>query len=252
MKATTFRACVLALVFAACALVAVPAPAVAQEAARLERAKSRLTPAAARELEQIVAAARARGLPTEPLVNKALEGLAKGVAPNRIMGAVRSLLDQLTQAQTILSAGSRPAPGDIEVVANALRRGVSADAARKLVAGARPGEPVAQAIHTLADLVERGVPVNAAMDLLSAWRSRGGRPEDLDRLPVAVERLVREGVSPGAAAREVASVVRASQGPMARALLSEARQASDGRGVGAGGLPAPPEGRGARGAGRER
>src|SRR5690606_40418578 len=56
----------------------------AQVKGNLARARAVLPPDAMRDLERAVEAARARGLPTEPLVDKALEGAAKDRKSTRL------------------------------------------------------------------------------------------------------------------------------------------------------------------------
>lgn len=189
-------------------------PAAAQDPARYARAKAALTPQAAAQFEAAVTAAKARGIPVDPLVDKALEGVAKRIAPDRIVAVVRARADQLGRAQALLRAGAMtPAPADVTAVADALQRGVPESAVLQLRAGARAGEPIALAVHTLADLIQRGVPVDVALDVLSAWRARGADPAELRELPAAVERLIRQGVLPAQAAASVAATLRAGRGP---------------------------------------
>src|SRR5688572_10435380 len=75
---TTFALC-LTLV----ALVLTAGGARAQQVSTYERAKAGMTVQAARDFDRVIADARARGLPVEPLIDKALEGQAKRVPPER-------------------------------------------------------------------------------------------------------------------------------------------------------------------------
>ena len=92
-----------------------------------------------------------------------------------------------------------------------MRRGVPEEAIQTLAEGADPEDPVALAVHTLGDLMDRGVPVDQAVSVLQAWQSRGARPEELRALPSAVDRLMRQGVLPAQAAAAVANAMR--EGP---------------------------------------
>ncbi|HEY0672193.1 MAG TPA: hypothetical protein VGD27_08010 [Longimicrobiales bacterium] len=190
-------------------LAAVPA----QAQTGLERAKAALPKDAAQKLEQTIASARARGLPTEPLVDKALEGVAKRVPPNAIIGAVRHRLDLLARADAALRPLNARTPANVTTTADALQRGVSESVLQRVLAGRRAGEPVGVALHTVADLTDRGVPVDVAIEVLRSWRERGGRTEDLREYPAAVERLIRQGVSPSAAGRRLRDDVRAGRPP---------------------------------------
>lgn len=189
--------------------------ATAQVDRRLARVKAALPAGAARDLERTLAAARADGLPTGPLVDKALEGTAKGVPAERILAVVRQLAKDLERARELIGRSANVAPADVAAVADALRRGVPGEAVRSLRGGAGRGESIALAVHTLADLLERGVPVDNALDVLGAWRSHGARADALREIPAAVERLIREGALPAQAAAAVASAVRAGRGPAA-------------------------------------
>jgi hypothetical protein len=192
------------------ALAALPsARLVAQQAepAAIQRARAGLPPAQAAAFDDILARARSRGLPTAPLVDKALEGAAKKIAPDRVIVALRLSADRLELAQAIVGARENEVAGALL----ALDRGIDEKTARQLVSGARQNEPVGMALNVLADLLERGVPVDNAFEVISSWRARGGRASDLQDLPAAVERLVREGAKPGRAATEIADAMRSGR-----------------------------------------
>jgi hypothetical protein len=140
----------------------------------LDRAKAGLPADAARGLDQIVASARTRGLPADPLVDKALEGVSKRAPANLILDAVRRRLDLLARADADLRPYGTPTPADVTATADALQRGLSDEQVKRVRAETRAGEPVATALHVLADLLERGVPVDQAFKMLSSWRERGG------------------------------------------------------------------------------
>src|SRR5262245_10100357 len=177
-------------------LAALPSfPAVAQqpEPASVRRARAGLPPVQAKAFDEILTNARARGLPIGPIVDKALEGAAKGVRPDVVIVVLRERANRLALAKVIV--GER---GQAEVVnmLMAFDRGVDEKLARRVVAGARQQEPVGMALNILADLVQRGVPLNDALEVLTSWRLRGGRSSDLQELPAAIERLMREGDRP--------------------------------------------------------
>ncbi len=175
----------------------------AQEPGRVERARAGLPRSAASRLDQILGQAAARGLPTAPLVDKTLEGEAKGAPPERILLVVQQLAGNLGRARDLLAAGTPPEPEDVSAAADALRRGVSERAVRALHAGhglrsfALPVEP-------LADLHEIGVPDDQAVALLHAWAARRSKGVDLRDLPAAVERMIRSGTLPAQAAQSIA------------------------------------------------
>jgi hypothetical protein len=57
------------------------------------------------ELERIISSARQAGLPTPPLVNRALQGAARSVDGQRVVGVVRAYADSMRVALTLLGAG---------------------------------------------------------------------------------------------------------------------------------------------------
>lgn len=173
-------------------LVALAPPLTAQ--VTRDRLTGRVPPATIPAVDSIVQDAARAGLPTEPLIQKALEGGAKGVAPDRIVEAVGASAEQLRNASTLLrSAGeSRPAdPAEIAGVAAALSRGVSPQQVARL-SGALPGEPTGPALHAVADLVGHGFAEDSSVDLLLAGAQLGLRGmRFLDVAAAAVRELQR-------------------------------------------------------------
>ncbi|MEZ4457845.1 MAG: hypothetical protein R2882_15055 [Gemmatimonadales bacterium] len=166
-----------------------PVRAEAQEA-RLAR-----LPAAARApIETILAEAGAAGLPTEPLIDRALEGTAKGAAPDLIVRAVTRLHDELTNSRQAFGAGATVA--ELTAGASALRAGAKpADLAR--LRTLRSDRPLTVAAGVLADLVAAGVPADTATAAVLALV----RVEDADYIAFRrnVQRDVALGASPAAA-----------------------------------------------------
>jgi len=209
--------------------------AAAQNANTYERARASLPAEQARAFDQIVASARARGLPIEPLADKVLEGRAKGAAPTAILNVVRARSDQLARAAALFPRGRAPA-SEISIVADAMQRGVKPEMVKKLRADTPGSESVGPALNTFADLLERGVPVDMAYDVIRAWRSRGARDSELRELPATVESLVRSGAKPEHAGAAVINALRAGKSP------SSARVGNLGGGRGKG-PPVEPPGR---------
>ena len=191
----------------AMALAVVPASAQDVDP-RLERIRAELPAEAVEQIEARIAAADEAGLPVEPLLDKAVEGIAKRVPGPAVAGAVDRLAQELGRAQAILADGVPPAATDVAAVADAMRRGVPEPAIAQITDGTRPENPVALAVHTLGDLIERDVPVDQAVAVLEAWQARGADSEELRELPEAIERLIRQGVLPGQAAAAVANAMR--------------------------------------------
>jgi hypothetical protein len=198
-----------------CALLAlgVPPAAAQQPDGRLDRIRTSLPAPAVEQIEAQLARAREAGLPVEPLLDKAVEGIAKRVPDDLIVSALTRLSGELERARGLLGDGVPPAPADVSAVADALRRGVPEAAVQRVAQRAGPEEPVALAIHTVGDLIDQGVPANEALAVLEAWRGRGARPDELRELPAAIERLIRQGVMPAQAAATVTGAMQAGGPP---------------------------------------
>ncbi len=232
--------------WATTALVLLSASAAAAQQERVEemaRIRAGLPPEAAEQIQQVMNRARNEGLPTDPLLDKAVEGLAKGVSAPMIVGAVDRLAAQLGEARSLLQAGPDArtgvrGPTEVAAVADALRRGVPQQAIRHMAERSRRGEPLALAVHTLGDLIDEGVPVDEAVAVLDAWRGRGARADELRDIPAAVERMIRQGSLPAQAAAAVAHAMHQGTPP---GLMGDG---PPGRGHGKPGTPPVPPGAG--------
>jgi hypothetical protein len=193
----------------ALAFVLAASPLVGQSArARLE---GRVPAAALPGIDSLIVQAVAESLPTEPLVQKALEGGAKGIPVDRLVNGVRHGLVQLRDARAIVTRAN-PAratlDGDVAAVAAALARGLDPRLVERLLAAA-PAEPPGPVLHAAADLVAHGFPPDSAADLLrTAQRAglRGGRL--LDVAVAAGHELQRDGGrTPGEALARVRAML---------------------------------------------
>ena len=129
-------------------------------------ADARLAPAAG-ELRAAIADADRAGLPSEFLVDKVREGLAKNVPAVRIAGAVRALSGALAQARTETARISPPSRTLWKAVADAHLAGVGGEVAVVLAAGGRE-----RAVWALTDLVQRGYPAPVAARTVAAFATR--------------------------------------------------------------------------------
>ena len=190
------RVRVLAMAIALLALLGASGRAGAQDEGD-PRLRTRLDARTAASVQATVDAARADGLPTEPLVLKALEGASKGAQSVRIVAAVSRLHSQLGLARTAIGSGSTEA--EIIAATGALQAGVAAETLEQLRA-ARPSAPLTTALTVLSDLIGRGVPApTASQTVLSLVRA--GTPDgQLAVYGQVVERDVRTGRIPVGAA----------------------------------------------------
>jgi hypothetical protein len=158
--------------------------------------EGRVPEAARPAIDSIIATAVAESLPTEPLVQKALEGSAKGVPPDRLVGAVRRGLSQLREARIIVARAvpGQPVPdGHVAAVAAALARGLSPAIVERLLTVA-PNEPPVPALHAAADPVAHGFNPDSATDLLVEAHTKGLHGDRLlDVASAADQELQRAG-----------------------------------------------------------
>lgn len=174
----------------------IAAPAAAQTPVRV-RLEGRVPPAIVAAVDSIVADAAARDLPTEPLVQKALEGGAKGVAPERILAAVGLVHTRLAAAGAAIDrAGATRSAAAIEAGAFALTAGLSAEDVSALVRGAAD-EPT-QVLRVAATLSALGVPAAETVALVTSTVAAGA---DVTALPQTVQATMSRGATPAQAAR---------------------------------------------------
>ena len=157
---------------------------------RLERLDAATRPAVA----ALIDSAGTALLPTEPLVQRALEGATKRAAGDVIVAAVRRLAVDLGHARDAL--GSTASSAELSAGAAALRAGASQTTLAELRRARR--EPLIVPLAVLADLVASGVPVDSAAAAVLALAARA-RDADLVEFRRAVERDIALGAPPAAA-----------------------------------------------------
>lgn len=169
-----------------------PRPLTAQEA----RLDARLDTATRAFVLRTIDSAQVRGLPVEPLVDKALEGATKRAATARIEAAVSALLSRMEISRDALAPD--PAPRDIVAGADALAYGATREALSTMRA-IRPSGSLAVPLAVLTQLVASGVPVGRATRAVADLLKRGARDEQLIALQEDVRSYVAAGASPEAA-----------------------------------------------------
>ncbi len=171
------------------------------QVARLRQAYS---PEAAAQIEAVVEAAGRNGVPVGPLYDKALEGAAKRVPPARVMPALREYSGRMQRAQGLL--GGTPDAAWVVAGADALRRGVAADALTSI--GREAGTRTPMALVVMGDLLDAGVPAGRAMEVMREALVRTAGEEGLLDVPTTLRRLVREGALAPDAAQQVLRAMR--------------------------------------------
>jgi hypothetical protein len=138
-------------------------------------------------LAQIIQSEKAAGLPSEVIVSKVREGLAKGVAPARIEEVTLRLAANLEAARRYVTA-RRPGPARpalVRAVAEARMAGVGMPAIDSIVSDDRPETP--HAVEVVTDLSLRDYPAGRAGVLVQNVLSRDAR--SLDRVAGTLDTL---------------------------------------------------------------
>ena len=163
-----------AAVFLGAVLLAL-APPLAGQDARFSRHLGAVY--AARTLSVIDAGVR-DGLPRGLLIDKAMEGVAKGMSPEVVLAAVDTFAAELRDAASVLGPGA--APIALEKAADALRRGVGRELLMRL---GRDRADFPLLVVSLEELLDAGLDRSLAEDLLR---------HAVLRLPASVKLLIRE------------------------------------------------------------
>lgn len=179
-----------ALLFA----IAAPVTRVQAQDARLAR---RLDKATFKAVNAIMDSARIAKLPTAPLVDKALEGAARGSDGARIVNAVHQLSIRMATARAVLGASA--SADEIKVAAAALDAGVGErDLARLHAACGK--QPVTMPLAVLSDLIARDVPIPTATDLVLQLARARVKDRDLALFQRNVRADIDRGADPTVAA----------------------------------------------------
>ena len=177
---------------AAIALVGVAGRVDAQDP-RLAR---KLDPQTLAAVQVVIDSANAAGLPMEPLVDKALEYVAKGRTPDQVIGQVRKRMDQLLASRRALLPAT-----NIEIIAgaDAIAAGVPEGTLAQL-RHVRSTAPLLIPVSVLADLIGRGVQLDTASAIVIGLVQQNTRDTDMTKFRQTVERDISLGSLPAAAA----------------------------------------------------
>lgn len=163
------------------------------------------------QIVALVDSLKREGLPTEPIVDRALEGASKRADGVLIVKVVRSFASHLRVARQVLGAGS----SDREIVAgaNALKAGIKTEELAKIRA-ARDGQRYAVAFDVLTGLKNRNVPNDTAVRVISSLVKLAANDQQYVTLLDQVERSIAAGTQPALAASEQGVTIE-------RAVLAE-------------------------------
>jgi hypothetical protein len=159
-----------------------------------------------RAVQEIAADAATRGLPTEPLVQKAIEGGAKRVPAERLIAAVRALAARLAEATDAARAGglATPQADVVEGGADGLSAGLATGQVSELVRASHTPYDPALVLRVAATLAALGVPTKQTVQLVEGLMKAGRSPSDLLGLPGEVQAQVAGGETPAQAAEGAA------------------------------------------------
>jgi hypothetical protein len=149
----------------------------------------------------LVDSARRARLPTEPLIDKALEGSQRGADGDRIVVAVNGLFAELRTAKSALGAGA--STDEINAGANALHAGLPMrNLAQLRAASQHAGRArVTLPLTVATDLVARGVPVGVASDVILSLAKAGLRDADFTMFQRNVRLDIERGADAATAAQ---------------------------------------------------
>ena len=199
-----------ALVFATLGVLLAPLEVTAQQPVA-GRLSGHVDASVIAAVSALADSAAARGLPIDPLVEKAIEGGAKAAPSERIVAAVQAVFARLGRAQQALQAATNQAttPDVIAAGAFALSAGLQDSDVRNVARACGAHCSPAAALRVAGTLAALGVPPAATVELVRETLRAGGRDRDVVALPVRVEAQVARGATPAQAAAGLARAAAA-------------------------------------------
>jgi hypothetical protein len=166
-------------------------------AAQDPRLAARLDKTTLAAVTAVIDSARTAKLPTAPLVDKALEGAARGSEGGRIINAVHQLSARMATARGVL--GTSASADEIKSAATALDSGVGErDLARIHTACGK--RPVTMSFAVLTDLIGRNVPIPTATNVVLQLARSGVKDPDFALFQRNVRADIDRGADPSVAA----------------------------------------------------
>jgi len=194
-------------------VLAISATALGAQQDLTARLAGRVSPEVAALVQQLATSAAARGLPVDPLIQKAIEGSAKGVPADRVATALRVLSGQLDAAAAALqqAGAAQPDTDAIAAGAFALNAGLSGQNVAALAVASRPSNSVAATLRVASTLAAMGVPAADVVELVTQVIATGGGTNEVLGLPAADMAGVSRGggVTPAQAAAGLARAAAA-------------------------------------------
>lgn len=147
-----------------------------------QRLVNRFPATVAIRLDALIDSAAALGLPTEPLVLRALEGGAKGVPADRIQTSLGRLLGAMGRARDALGAGT--SASDLTTAASALQTGLEPTRLVEL-RNLRGDRSLTVPLGAYLDLVARGAVAERAWQRVVDLARRNSADRDYEQIDAA-------------------------------------------------------------------
>jgi hypothetical protein len=202
------------------ALLAIPLTVLSMQQGGVvaQRLTGRVSPQIASLVEELGTAASARGLPIDPLIQKAIEGSAKGVPPERVATALRLVAMQLDTAAAALRDGGGGLVSDTLAIAAgefAITAGLSRSDITALARTGANAAALTVGLRVAGTLAALGVPPAEDIGLVSETLRSGEPASSLLVLPANVQSQMARGVTPAQAAAGLAraAAAQARHGP---------------------------------------
>lgn len=173
------------------------APAAVDPAVRIRQA---LPADIADRVLATIEAARAQGLASEALEQRALKFSARGVAPGDIERSVAEQAQRQAQAKSLLEAarGTTPSTDEVEAGAEAMREGVDGRDVSGIAKSAPSGRSLSVPLYVLGSLTSHGLASSDALARVKERIAAGATDADLESLPgQAAGNAADAGTAPG-------------------------------------------------------
>ena len=185
---------------------------ITQQQAIADRLAGRVPPDVAALAMELGTDAARRGLPIDPIIQKAIEGSAKRIPAERVGAAMRVVVTQLDAAARGLRDGNAVLSADTVAIAAgafALTAGLSGrDIATLARSGSAPADVIV-GLRVAGTLVALGVPAAETVTLVTGTLQAGRPAGELLALPGQVQAEVAKGVTPAQAASGLARAAAA-------------------------------------------
>jgi hypothetical protein len=190
------------------------APLAAQRTDVTAQLAGRVPSTVMQAVQALTESAGVAGVPSSPLVQKALEGAAKNVPADRVVGVLQILLSREVTALAALRQGGVTSPdaAAVEGATFAIEAGLSASDVSALARASGGLYAASTTMRVAGTLAAMGVSAAGTVRLVSAALAAGVSPGDLGTFPASVESAVARGMTPAQAAEGLARAQQSQSG----------------------------------------